>query len=306
MSRYIVRRLLWLLFVLWGVSLITFGATFISPIDPARVYAGLRASPEVIEQIRHEFGLDQPLHIQYGRYVWRILHGDLGRSYHNSEPVLRIILRRLPATAELALAGVIVQFLIGIPVGIVSAIRHRSLVDRTTLLLSLLGIVTPVFVLGLLLLYVFAYRLGVFPIGGRGNLQHLVLPALALGVTGGAWYARMLRSNMLDILGQGYVRTARAKGLRERAVILRHVLKNAVGPIIAMIGMDIGKFFGGVLVIEKVFAWPGLGSQTWQAIGYNDIPMIMGIVLFTAFAITVMNVVADVANAWIDPRIRYD
>jgi peptide/nickel transport system permease protein len=198
-----------------------------------------------------------------------------------------------------------VQLSLGIPLGLAAALRRRTAVDRSILLFSLIGVVTPAFVLGFLLLYFLAFKLGWFPLGGSGSFSHLVLPALTLGVAGAAWYARMLRSTVLNILSEDYVRMARAKGLSERVVVGRHILRNAISPIITMIGLDVGVLLGGVLVIERVFAWPGIGDQAWRAITFNDIPLVMGTVLFAAFFVTLFNLLADLANAAIDPRVKY-
>jgi peptide/nickel transport system permease protein len=305
MARYLARRLAWTIVVLWAIVTLTFGATFLSPIDPARSYAGLRASDEVIERVREDFGLNDPLYVQYGRYLARIFQGDLGRSFATDQPVRSAIIDRLPETALLALAAAVVQLSLGIPLGLLAALKRRSAVDRSILVFSLVGVVTPTFVLGFLLLYFLAFKLGWFPLGGSGSFEHLVLPALTLGVAGAAWYARMLRSAVLNILAEDYVRMARAKGLSERVVIGRHILRNAISPIITMVGLDVGIFLGGVLVIERVFAWPGIGDQAWRAITFNDIPMVMGTVLFAAFFVTVFNLVADLVNAAIDPRVKY-
>jgi peptide/nickel transport system permease protein len=305
MSRYVLKRLAWTVIVLWAIVTITFGATFLSPVDPARSYAGSRASNDAVERVREDFGLNDPLYVQYFRYLGRVLRGDLGNSFATGQPVLDSILDRLPQTALLACAALIIQLMIGVPLGLISALKRGTVVDRTILVFSLVGVVIPAFVLGFLLLYFLAFKLGWFPLGGSGSFSHLVLPAVTLGVAGGAWYARILRSTTLNILGEDYVRMARSKGLPERTVVSRHVLRNAVGPIVAMVGLDLGVFLGGVLVIERVFAWPGIGEQAWRAITGNDIPMIMGTVLISAFFVTVFNLAADVANAMIDPRTRY-
>jgi len=305
MGRYVAKRLAWTIVVLWAIVTLTFGATFLSPIDPARSYAGLRASEQAVENVRHDFGLDDPVYVQYGRYLSRIFRGDLGRSFATDEPVRAAIIDRLPDTGLLALSAAIVQITLGIPLGLLAALKRRTVVDRAILLFSLGGVVTPTFVLGFLLLYFLAFKLDWFPLGGSGSFQSLVLPALTLGVAGAAWYARMLRSTALNILGEDYIRMARAKGLSERVVVLRHVLRNAIGPIVTMIGLDIGVFLGGVLIIERVFAWPGIGDQAWRAITFNDVPMVMGTVLFAAFFVTIFNLAADLVNAAIDPRVKY-
>ncbi len=306
MARYVLARLLWTLVILWAIVTLTFAATFLSPIDPARSYAGLRATDKVIEQVRERFGLDDPIPVQYVRYLGRLAQGDLGDSFATGEDVRSAILSRLPDTMLLALAAAVIQITIGIPLGLVAALRRQTLVDRSILIFSLVGVVVPAFVLGFLLLYYLAFRLGWFPLGGSGSLAHLVLPAFTLGIAGAAWYARMLRSTVLNILSEDYVRNARAKGLTETVVVLRHILRNSIGPIVTMVGLDVGVFLGGVLVIEKVFAWPGIGDQAWRAITFNDVPMVMGTVLVAAFFVTVFNLIADVANAFIDPRIRLD
>jgi len=302
---YLTRRLLWMLFVLFGISIITFFLTVLLPSDPARVIAGPRASPEAIAKMRESWGLNLPVHVQYMRYLGRLIRGDWGRSFYLRTDVLPAILHRLPATLQLALAGALAQLLIGVPVGLISALKQRSWLDRITMIFSLLGICTPPFVLGLLLLYYFGFRLPIFPLGGYGKPQHLVLPALTLGLSGGAWYARILRSSVLEVVSADYVRTARAKGLYERVVVLRHILRNAIGPIVTMVGSDLGYFLGGVLVVERVFAWPGIGSQAWAAIEYEDVPMIMGTVIFAAFFIVVANLLVDIAQTFVDPRVRY-
>jgi peptide/nickel transport system permease protein len=219
--------------------------------------------------------------------------------------VLESTLDRLPQTALLALAGATVMLVIGIPLGLIAALRRRTLVDRSILIFSLVGVVLPTFVLGFLLQYFLAFKLDVFPLGGSGSFMHVVLPALTLGIPAAAWYARMLRSTVLNITSEDYVRNARAKGLSERIVVQRHVMRNAVGPIITMVALDLGAFLGGVLVIEKVFGWPGLGEQTWRAVSNNDIPLIMGTVLVAAFFVAMLNLTADVANAAVDPRVKY-
>lgn len=304
MARYILKRVLWTVVVLWAVMTLTFGATFLSPIDPAKSYAGLRADEAQIERVREQFGLDDPIYVQYSRYVWRTVQGDLGDSYQSSTPVLSSIMNVLPETALLAMAAVVIQLALGIPLGVLSALRRGSAIDKSILAFSLLGVVIPAFIFGFLLLYLLAFKLGWFPLGGSGSFSHLVLPAFTLGVAGAAWYARMLRSTTLNILSEDYVRTARSKGLTEWRVITRHVLRNALAPIIVMVGLDLGIFLGGVLVIEKVFAWPGIGLQAWQAIQFNDVPMVMGTVLVAAFFVTILNLFADLTTAALDPRVK--
>jgi peptide/nickel transport system permease protein len=305
MTRYIVGRLGWALVVVFAITIITFGVTFLSPVDPARLYAGVRASHEQYEQARRTLGLDQSVIVQYLRYLGRLMHGNLGNSFSTGESVRSLVLGRLPATLELAAAGLLIEVLIGLPLGFLAAIKWHGPADRAVLTGSLLGVVVPQFVLGFVLLYVFAYKLALFPLGATASLQALVLPALALGLPGAAWYARMIRSSVLNVLGEDFVRNSRAKGLSESRVMLRHVFRNSVGPAITMIGLDFGIFLGGVLVVEQVFGWPGIGQQAWNAITANDVPVVLGTVIVATTAVVIFNLLADIANALLDPRIRY-
>ncbi len=306
MASYIIRRLLWVVVVLWGVSVLTFIVTYAVPADPARLYAGTHASAAAVQSIRHQMGLDQPAYVQYVEYLWRVLHGDFGYSYHLGLNVLPAIAGRFPATAELALGGIVAEMLLGLPLGIIAALRHGGAMDRVILLVSLVGISAPQFWLGLMLIYYFGYVWPIFPLGGYGSLINLVLPSLTLGIGGAGWYARMLRSTMLDIMEMDYVRTARAKGVPRRGIVVRHMLRNALSPIVTMLGLDLGYFLGGVLVVETVFGWPGIGRQGWEAISYQDVPMIMGTVLFAALVIVLVNLVVDVSYGFLDPRVRYE
>lgn len=291
--------------VLWGTSAIAFSLIHILPGDPARVIAGPKASADAVEVLRIKWELDKPLPVQYVNYMKRVLHGDLGRSYWFKMDVFPTLVHRLPATAMLAAASLLIGLLLGIPAGVISAVRQHSWMDAAVMFTSILGITLPAFFVGLLLLYLFAFRIPLFPLGGYGGVSHLILPAVTLGIRGAAWYARVLRSTMLDILGEDYIRTARAKGLRENLVIARHALPNALGPIVTMVGADMGSFLGGVLVVEKVFSWPGIGLHAWNAINFRDMPMIMGTLLFGAFFVVLANLVVDVFQVFVDPRIRY-
>jgi peptide/nickel transport system permease protein len=293
------------LLVILGVSVITFSLTYVIPADPALVIAGPRATAEAIANIRAQLGLDRPVYVRYGEYVWGLLHLDLGKSYLRNRPVLGQIFDRFGATAQLALACVLMQLLIGLPVGVVSAVKQHSVSDRVSMLLSLLFLSAPPFWLGLVLLFLFGFLVPIFPLGGYGTPLHIALPALTLGLSGSAWYARMLRSSMLDILSADYVRTARAKGLREQIVVTRHALQNAIPPILTMAGMDLGRFAGGLIVVETVFGWPGIGQLALEAFYSFDVPMVMGVVLFGSTLVVVMNLVVDVAYGFLDPRIKY-
>jgi peptide/nickel transport system permease protein len=304
MTAYLVRRTLQTIAVLLIISMVTFTISYLIPADPAAEIAGPKAKPDTIERIRERLGLDQPLHIQYGRYLWRLLHGDLGESYRLRMPVIELFRRRLGATAQLAVLGVLFELLMGVPVGIISAVKSRSWLDRTTMIGALVGVSAPRFWLGVVLLYLLGFKLSLLPLGGYGSLKHAILPAFTLGLAGAAWYARMLRSSMLDILGSDYMRTAHAKGLPPWMVLLRHALPNAIQPVITMVGMDLGYYLGGVVVIESVFSWPGMGKEIWQAIQNLDIPVITGSVTLAALAVVLMNFVVDLVNAAIDPRVR--
>jgi peptide/nickel transport system permease protein len=302
---YALKRLLQSVFVLLGITLVTFLLVFLLPADPARMIAGRSATVATVESIRHELGLDRPLPVQYASYLSGLLRGDLGRSYAQRARVSDLIASRFMPTVQLALAGIFFELLIGLPAGILAATRRGTRVDQAVMALAFVGVSAPQFVVGLILIYLFAYLLPVFPLGGYGTPLHLVLPAVAVGLAGGGWYARVTRSATIDVLRQDYVRTARAKGVLPTRVVLKHVLKNAVLPVVALVGLDIGVFMGGIVVVESVFGWPGIGQMIWQAIQLVDIPVIMGGVLVTALFVVVGNLVADLVYPALDPRIRY-
>ncbi len=305
MLRFLAGRLLQSAFILLGVTIITFGLLFLIPADPVRMIAGRSATPETVESIRRQLGLDQPIPVQYARYLGNLVQGDMGRSYIQKARVSELIASRLPATLQLMAAAIFLQLLIGLPAGIFASTRRNRPPDKTVMLLSFVGISAPQFVVGLLLIYVFAYKLELFPLGGYGTIWHVVLPALTLGVTIAGWYSRMSRSSMIDVLRQDYIRTARAKGVPEYRVVLVHALRNAILPIIAMIGIDIGLYAQGIVVVEAVFGWPGIGQLAWLAIQRLDIPIIMGVTLVAAVGIVLGNLLADIATSLIDPRVRH-
>lgn len=305
MATYVARRLAQAVLILLGVTLITFALLYALPADPARMIAGRSATVETVDRIRRELGLDRPLLAQYGRYLGRLARGDLGRSYAQKIEVAELLHSRIGATFWLMLGGIAFELLIGLPAGIIAAVRRRGLMDRAVMVGAFLGVSAPQFALGLLLLYVLAYRLALFPLGGYGTVRHLILPALALGIAGGGWYARVMRSAMLDVIHQDYVRTARAKGLAEPRVLWKHAVRNALLPVVSMVGLDIGTFMGGVVIVESVFSWPGIGQLAWQAIQIVDIPVIMGVVFVSAMAIISGNLFADLLYPLLDPKIRY-
>ncbi|MCV3765840.1 ABC transporter permease [Rhizobium sp. TRM95796] len=298
------KRLIQSAAILFGVAAITFVLLYALPADPARMIAGRSATAQTVANIRHELGLDQPLLLQFAHYVMGLVQGDLGRSYAQKTEVITLIMARLPATLTLMAAGIFVEVLLGTALGVLAALNRGGLIDRLVMMSAFVGVSAPQFVVALLLLYVFAATLGWLPMSGYGTFAHVVLPAMTLGLLGAGWYARMVRSAMIDVLNQDYIRTARAKGLSARRVVLRHALPNAVLPIIAMIGIDIGQFMGGVVVVEAVYGWPGIGQLAWQAIQQVDIPIIMGVTLTSALAIIIGNLIADLIAPVIDPRIR--
>lgn len=304
MLRYLAKRLAVSLFILWGVSVVTFGLTFMIPADPVAMIAGRNSTPQVREQIRQQLGLDQPIPVQYAQYLGRLVQGDLGISYARKSDVGELIASRLPPTLLLMLGAIIAELMIGIPAGLYAATRRGRFGDKAAMTLSFVSVSTPQFVLGLTLLYVFAYLWSWFPLGGYGTLSHLILPALTLGLAGGGWYSRMMRSSMIEVLRNDYIRTARAKGMSEWRVVMKHGFRNAVLPIIAMIGLDVGIFMSGVVVVENVFGWPGIGQLMWQAIQSLDIPIIMGVTIVAACFIVLGNLIADLVAPLIDPRIR--
>jgi peptide/nickel transport system permease protein len=301
---YFLRRIVQSLLILVGVSMVTFIVLFWMPADPARQVAGRTASPQQVEEVRHQLGLDLPLIPRYGRYVAKLARGDLGRSYLQRTEVSALIGARLPASLLLMLGAIVCELLIGLTIGTIAALRRNTVFDQGSMVGALFFVSMPQFLVGYTLLYVFGAWLGWLPLSGYGSFQHLILPALTLGLLGGGWYARMMRSSVIEVLRQDYVRTARAKGLSRARIVLVHVVPNGLLPIIAMIGLDIGYFMSGIVVVESVFGWPGIGQLTWQAIQQVDIPIIMGVTLVAACAIVLGNLLADLVAPLIDPRIK--
>lgn len=306
MLNYIVRRLLLAIPVLWGVVTLVFLALRLIPGDPAQVMAGEAAPFEVVQAIRREFGLDRPLIVQYGMFLGRLVRGDLGRSVRSRAPVTTEIAARFPATVELALASMVVATLIGVTAGILAAIYQNTVVDYVGMVIALLGISVPVFWLGLVLMWIFSVQLGWFPVVGRGTLRHLVLPAVALGASAAGMIARMTRSSMLEVLRQDHIRTAWAKGLPSRAVHLRHALRNALIPVVTIVGLQVGGLLGGAVLTETVFAWPGIGRLAVDSILNRDYPVVQGVVILVAAVFVFTNLTVDLLYSFIDPRIRYE
>ncbi len=304
MLAYLARRLVQAALILLGVAFVTFALLYILPADPVRQIAGRAATAQTVANIRHQLGLDQPFLVQFWRYLTHLLQGDMGRSYMQKTEVATLIAARMPATLLLMLGAIGCELALGLTMGVIAALKRGTGVDQGLMIVSFVGVSAPQFVVGLLLLYVFAVQLGWFPIGGYGSFRHLVLPSITLGILGAGWYSRMMRSSMIDVLRQDFIRTARAKGLARRRIILRHALPNAILPIIAMIGIDIGVFMGGIVVVESVYGWPGIGQLAFQAIQRVDIPIIMGVTLVSACAIVLGNLLADLIAPFIDPRIK--
>ena len=313
MLSYIVRRLLWGVVVLISVGIVTFVLIYILPADPARVIAGPRASADAVARIAHQLGLDQPLPAQLATYLSRAVTGDLGHSFSQNQDVLPLILSRFPATLQLALAGLLVELGIGIPLGMLAATHRDSKYDRGATILSIVLVSAPSFWIGLLLIHYLGFLphqyagVDVFPIGGYKplDLRYLILPALTVGFAGAAYYTRLTRVTMIDQLHADYVRTARAKGVTERRVTRGHAFRNSVGPLLTQLGLDLGFFLGGVIVVEQIFGWPGIGKLAVDAIRTADVPLIMGTVLFSTLVIVLANLFVDVLAAVLDPRIRY-
>lgn len=304
MTSYILRRLLQAVLILLGITFITFFLLYILPADPAIQIAGRSASPEAVENIRVQLGLNRSLFAQYWSYLTNLLHGNFGRSYLQRTDVSTLLSSRLMPTIWLMVLGIMLEIVIGVTAGVISAVKRGKVADRSIMIWSFIGVSAPQFIVAILVLYVFAVKLQWFPIGGYGSAKHFVLPALTLGVLGSGWYGRVMRSSMLDVLRQDYIRTARAKGASGVRIIGVHALRNALLPIVAMIGIDIGVLMSGVVIVESVFGWPGIGQLAWQAIQRVDIPIIMGVTLVSAIAIVLGNLLADIIAPFIDPRIK--
>jgi peptide/nickel transport system permease protein len=319
MGRYIIRRLLWVIVLLIVVSAVTFVVFYVLPsADPAVLRAGRSPNPALIASIRHNLGLDRPVYVQYWLYMKNvILHFNFGYSYQFSQPVRTMILERLPATISLTVGAVIIWLMIGLPIGILSAVRSRSVMDRTAMGGALLAISAPSYWLGLVALFLFANDIGIVKIfDGAGTYTgltsdpgrwfgSLLLPWLVLAAAFAAFYSRLLRANLIEVMSEDYIRTARAKGLSERRVIFRHGVRSAITPIVTVLGLDIGGLLGGAVLIETVFNIPGVGRLAYQGIENADLPVIQGTVLFGAFFIVFANLIVDIVYAFLDPRVRY-
>lgn len=306
MPGYILRRCVFGVAVLIGTSLITFAIAFIVPADPAVAIAGAKADAQTLAMIRSEYGLDQPLYVQYGRYLDRVAHGDLGRSYIMREDVTRLILSRFPATAVLAVCAMALSLIIGVAMGLLAAAYRERALDNALLVLSLVLVSVPVFWMGLMLLIAGGLYLHSFPLGGFSGPRSLVLPTITLALGSGGYYSRILHTSLGEVMEQDYIRTAVAKGMSPAHVMLKHGLANALLPLVTLAGLDLAGLLSGVVLTETVFDWPGIGRLAFEAIFNLDIPLIMGTVLFSAFLIVAANLAVDVLYAWLDPRIRLE
>jgi ABC-type dipeptide/oligopeptide/nickel transport system permease component len=305
-TTYILRRLLQAVPVLFGISVFTFLMLYLTPGDPVSIIAGDKPiSEEQAQLLREKYGLDGPLWRQYVDYMGGVFQGDFGVSFRTDRPVVDSIGEALVPTLQLTLAGLLVAILLGISLGIIAAIFHGTWIDTLAMVVALLGVSMPVFYLGLLLLFGFSFEINLFPATGAGGLRHLVLPAITVGFASSAYIARLVRSSMLETLSQDYVVTARSKGLRERIVVLRHALKNALIPVVTFIGIQLAGLLSGAVVTEQVFSRPGLGRVAVTAIGNRDFPLIQGTVLITAGIYVLVNLLVDLSYAIFDPRIRY-
>ena len=320
MIRYILRRLLWVIVLLFAVSFVTFVIFYLLPsADPAVLRAGRQANPELVASIRHQLGLDQPWYVQYGRYMKNLIfHFDFGFSYQNGVPVRQLIFSRLPASISLAAGAAVLWLVIGIGVGIIAAVRPRTKLDRASMGAALVGISAPVYWLGLVALYLFSSDIGLIPILPGANsyvplsedpfswFTSLIMPWCVLAVSFAAFYSRLLRGNLTEVLGEDYIRTARAKGLSERRVVFRHGLRSAITPIVTIFGLDLGILLGGAILTETVFNIPGIGRLSYSSIVRSDLPVIQGTVLLGAFFIVFANLFVDILYAFLDPRVRYE
>lgn len=306
MHRYLIRRLLLTIPVLLGVATLVFSLIHFIPGDPAQAMLGEGAAPEDVAQLRERLGLDRPLLVQYGSFLQGLGRGDLGVSLRNDQPVTQQILERMPATAELAFASMMVAVMIALPLGIIAAVWRGTAIDHSAMTLSLVGISVPNFWLGPLLAIVFAVELGWLPVGGRCTLAHLVLPALTLGAALAAILARMTRASLLEELREPYVLAARAKGVSRRRAVLHHAFRNSLIPIVTILGLQFGVVLTGAVITETIFAWPGIGRLLIQSISFRDYPTVQGCVLLIAVTYVGVNLITDLTYGFLDPRIRVD
>lgn len=303
MLNFTLKRLLYMIPVVLGVSVAVFLMIHLIPGDPAQLVAGMEASKEDVESVRETLGLNQPLHVQYFRFISRAAGGDFGTSFRTGRGVMEEIGVRYLNTLQLGLAAILVAVILGVGTGIVSAVKKYSLFDNLALLVSLIGVSMPTFFLGLTLMLLFSVYLDLFPLAGKGSWLHLILPAVTLGTPSAAVVSRMTRSSLVEVLDQDYIRTARAKGLKETVVINSHALRNALIPVVTVTGLQLGYLLGGAVVVETVFAWPGIGRLVIQSILARDFPVIQAAVLILAVTFVLLNLLTDLLYGLLDPRI---
>jgi peptide/nickel transport system permease protein len=305
MLRYLIRRLLQALLVVFGVSIVSFGMMFLSG-DPASAMAGDNWTREQIEDFRQQMGFDRPWYVQYGDFLSSAVRGDFGTSLRQHRPVFELVKERLPATLQLTGAALLISITLSIPIGVLSATKRNSVWDRLAMVFALAGQSMPVFWVATMLILVFGVKLQWLPVAGRGGWEHLVLPAAALGLFSVARNARVIRSSMLEVLGADYVRTARAKGLRGRVVVMRHAFRNALLPIITLFGLDVGHLLSGAVITETIFAWPGIGRLTVDAVFGKDLPLVQAAVVILATTFVLVTLAVDLLYGFLDPRVRFE
>jgi ABC-type dipeptide/oligopeptide/nickel transport system permease component len=306
MIRYISIRLLFALPALWLILTMVFLLAHIVPGDPVAQMLGEGARAEDLTQLRHALGLDLPLPVQYGHYLSGVLHGNLGESFRFQQPVLKVVAEHYPATLELAVVALLICALIGIPAGVLAAHKRGERTDHTVAVLTLFGLSVPNFALGPVLILLFSVVLGWLPVSGRGGISHLILPAFTLGAALAAILTRMVRTSVIEELSADYVRTARAKGVSESGVLFRHALRNALIPILTILGLQFGTLLAGTIVTESIFSWPGIGRLAVQAIGARDYPLLQGCILLIAVSYVLVNLLTDLVYAVVDPRVRFE
>ncbi|MGQ9627690.1 MAG: ABC transporter permease [Anaerolineae bacterium] len=315
LQRYVIRRSLQSIFLLWAISVISFTLMHIAPGGPVQFIEDPRLSQKHLEELERALGLDQPLPVQYFKWLWRVVQLDFGKSYDDRRPVIEKIAERIPASVQLALAGMILGLVVGIPLGFVCALKRGSWLDNTVRVLTVIGNAVPHWWLGLILILVFSFTFRIFPSGrmytlGRGDildrLWHLVLPAIISAMGGWITYSRFMRYEVVEVLHQDYVRTALAKGLPWRVVLSRHVLRNAILPIVTMMGGILTIVISGSVLFERVFSWPGMGRMAYEAIGKRDYPLLMAILMISSFLVIAGNLLADIAYSFVDPRVKYE
>jgi ABC-type dipeptide/oligopeptide/nickel transport system permease component len=306
MGAYIRRRLVQSMIVVWGVSILVFFLLRLAPGDPVSLLLAETASPEQIAEARAKWGLDKPIYVQYWVFLTRAVRGDLGDSLFFRQPAIEVLFERMPATLQLSVVALLFSLSVAIPIGLLSALKRDTIWDYLGTNIAMLGQALPPYWLGIMLILVFSVNLRWFPTSGRGTIWHLVLPAVTLGSVLMALVTRLVRSGMLDVLGEDYIRTARAKGLSERRVIIRHALRNILIPLVTVLGLQLGALFGGAVITESIFAWPGVGRLALQAINARDYPLVQASVLVISVVYVFLNLAVDILYVYLDPRIRYE